>query len=270
MTKSTTLFLVLAIVFSWFLYWPAINSAEPLANPLMLALYILASFGPGIAALLVQWHTSGIGEVKALLKKLIDLERQPKWLIASIALPCVFLLITVIIISYTQGISFSAISIGRWLLTIPTLILNLFLFGVLSSALAWQGYFLPQLQNKYSALVASLFVGLAWGLWQVPTLYIEGVFGIYQSIAWMFLEMIALAIILTWFYNSTGSLFYGVIFNTLYLTIGQTISPAIQLSKVLQDYQHITAIILVNFALLLVIFCGKDLIFKKPQFNSNN
>ena len=44
MTKSTTLFLVLAIVFSWFLYWPVINSAEPLANPLMLALYILASF----------------------------------------------------------------------------------------------------------------------------------------------------------------------------------------------------------------------------------
>lgn len=85
----------------------------------------------------------------------------------------------------------------------------------------------------------------------------------------MFIEFLALSVILTWLYNSTDSLFFGLVFYSIYITLGQTISPAVQVGVSIHSFQQINSIILVNIALLVVLFCGgKRLVFEKAKRTS--
>ncbi len=48
---------------------------------------------------------------------------------------------------------------------------GLLLFGginVLWEEIGWRGFALPRLQDRHGARVASLIVGLLWGLWRLP------------------------------------------------------------------------------------------------------
>ncbi len=45
---------------------------------------------------------------------------------------------------------------------------------VLGEELGWRGYALPKLLQRFSPLVASLIIGVLWGLWHQPTFFIAG------------------------------------------------------------------------------------------------
>jgi hypothetical protein len=64
---------------------------------------------------------------------------------------------------------------------------------------------LTRLQERYSAFVACLFTGVAWGLWYLPMLLLGE--GVPDGVPWyMFmLSMVGLALILGWVYNMTRS-----------------------------------------------------------------
>ncbi|MGM1029911.1 MAG: CPBP family intramembrane glutamic endopeptidase [Actinomycetota bacterium] len=58
----------------------------------------------------------------------------------------------------------------------------------------WRGFALPDLQGRRSPLVATLLVGLAWGIWHVPLYGPAG-----------FVVPLVLAFFYTWIFNRTGS-----------------------------------------------------------------
>lgn len=77
----------------------------------------------------------------------------------------------------------------------------------------WRGYVLPRLQAKYSALVASLIVGVIWGVWHLPKFLGTGL-GNERSFAWFVVAHVALAVLYTWLYNNTrGSLLLVTLFH---------------------------------------------------------
>jgi membrane protease YdiL (CAAX protease family) len=78
----------------------------------------------------------------------------------------------------------------------------------------WRGFALPHLMEKYSALKASVIIGVVWALWHLPI----SVFGMGLPMALIFLsEVIALSILLTWVYNHTcGSILLPVIHHATY------------------------------------------------------
>ncbi|HEX9615939.1 MAG TPA: type II CAAX endopeptidase family protein [Anaerolineales bacterium] len=83
----------------------------------------------------------------------------------------------------------------------------LLLFGPLPEELAWRGYALDGLQRGWSALRASLALGLLWAGWHLPLFFIEGS---YQSgrrepyFALLFaLGILAQSVVMTWIYNNT-------------------------------------------------------------------
>ncbi len=84
----------------------------------------------------------------------------------------------------------------------------------------WRGYILPRLQAKYSALVASLIVGVIWSVWHLPRFLGTGLSG-ERSFAWFTAATLALAVLYTWLYNNTrGSLLLVTLFHALGNTSG--------------------------------------------------
>jgi hypothetical protein len=79
----------------------------------------------------------------------------------------------------------------------------------------WRGYALPQLQRRFRPLPATLAPGLVWWLWHLEFFIIDKV-PLSQFPAYL-IEVVAVAIILTWLYNrSGGSILLVVVFHAAY------------------------------------------------------
>lgn len=81
------------------------------------------------------------------------------------------------------------------------------LFGPLPEELAWRGYALGQLQNRWNALASSLFLGAVWTVWHIPLFFIPGSYqhglGLGTLEYWLFMaDKIPLSILMTWVYNN--------------------------------------------------------------------
>ena len=86
---------------------------------------------------------------------------------------------------------------------IPVIIIDL-TAGVLDEELGWRGYALNLLQKKY----VPLKVGVIWGLWHLPLMFLFGYTGLelmYYMIAFM-VAIISVSIIITFFYNKSKNI----------------------------------------------------------------
>jgi uncharacterized protein len=90
--------------------------------------------------------------------------------------------------------------------------------------IGWRGFMQPELQKRFSPLVAALIISVFWSLWHLP-LFLNGVYdadlvmgmvsgGIYR---------IPLAIFLAWFYNRSG----GNLFLTMFLHASFNRTPSL-------------------------------------------
>jgi membrane protease YdiL (CAAX protease family) len=83
--------------------------------------------------------------------------------------------------------------------------------------LGWRGYALDRLQIDWSALNASLILGVVWAAWHLPLFFISGSFH-YEVVGfltvgfWLFMiGVVALSVIFTWVFNHTARSIIGVI-----------------------------------------------------------
>jgi len=90
-----------------------------------------------------------------------------------------------------------------------------FLFAGLLELPGWRGWLLPRLQQRFSPLVASVFVWLPWALWHAPLDFSGGVGRTWMNYVQVrVVFFIAITILLTWFYNrSRGSIVVTALFH---------------------------------------------------------
>ncbi len=264
---SGLLFVAISFLFSWIFFLPNVLTDYALSTGLLLLARIIGSFGPGIAAVLVLFLTEGKSEVKALFRKTINFSNLGKWLVATIIMAVLVVALPLGLLIYMHGVSLSVITTSNWLMLIPNFIISLLIFGSIADELGWRGFLLPRLQSKMTAFSASLLIGFLWALWQLPTYFFAGITESGLSPLWMFIELISLSIILTWLYNSTQSLGITIIFNAIYRTLTQFFLPVSEVSGHIVDFQHLYSGVLVNIALIILLFCGgKTLVFSyKPR-----
>jgi len=81
------------------------------------------------------------------------------------------------------------------------------LFGPFYEELGGRGYLFDQLQARYSAIVASLFVGVVWWGWHLPTIAVEGMFLDTTVdpvfLAGYFVTLLLYSVLFTWIHNNT-------------------------------------------------------------------
>ena len=104
-------------------------------------------------------------------------------------------------------------------LAVPFLLFLIICTG-LAEELGWRGVALPYLQRSRTAERASWILGIAWGLWHLPSVVVlplmTGAAGPLQaavSLVGLTIGAVGYTIVLTWLYNNTGSLFWIVILH---------------------------------------------------------
>ena len=83
-----------------------------------------------------------------------------------------------------------------------SILLNLMYTGPLCEELGWRGYALPRLLRQFNPLVASLILGLFWGVWHLPSFFISSVVQSSLSLPAFLLFGLFTSILMTWIFQT--------------------------------------------------------------------
>jgi membrane protease YdiL (CAAX protease family) len=172
---------------------------------------------PAIAALLAAALTGGRAAVRDLGARLVRWRIGWQWYLVVILGPIAFSLAVAGIYVLLGGSWADAAPLALRegpLLLLPLFLLMLALTDGLGEELAWRGFALPRLLTRYNALVASLVLGVLWGLWHLPLVWTEGA-TMYQQPVWLFLlDITAKSVLFTWvFLHTRGSVLLAMLLH---------------------------------------------------------
>lgn len=254
--------LIIGILLMYLLTWPidlANSGVLPFQVPFVVAL--LVGYGIVFATLIMTGLTLGTNGVIALLKRFLIWRVGWKWyLVPFLLVPFIYLIILLLNTWFSQTpIDFSTVlaydifgpEANLLLLIIPFLISDAITNG---EEIGWRGYVLPRLQAKYSALTASLILGVIWGLWHLskPAFILH-----WDSVlfGWYLVQTLALTVVYTWLYNNTkGSLLLVTLFHAatntvaVFLPLSSTVTSDLRAQMIETLIWMIVAIVVVFIA----------------------
>lgn len=136
----------------------------------------------------------------------------------------------------------------------------LFIFQLMivwGEEVGWRGYALPKLQAKFHPLIASIILGLLWGLWHLPSFWIAGSVHQSMSVGFFVLATVGYSILYTWIYNGTqGSLWMMCL---LHAANNTTVSTSMLFFKPITEDPVFSLAVLGLFNLLVIIISGPKL-----------
>jgi len=190
------------------------------AGVALAVLLLCFSFGPSVAGVVVTAWVAGRPGLRDLWGRLLRVRIRGSWL--------------AVIVFFPVGLSAAAVGVGAvvgglvppsYAFLVPlSLAVPFLLFLVVCTGLAeevgWRGFALPHLQRTRTAEGTSWVLGVAWGLWHLPSVVflplLTGQATAYQalfSLAGLTVGIVGYTIVLTWIYNNTQSLFWIVVLH---------------------------------------------------------
>lgn len=161
-------------------------------------------------------------EVQDRMKSLLPWRTSAGWSLLSIVFyPIMILLAWGLSSLLGLGVEYPALGIRPGLEALPYYLLTFVVVALAQGGNeepGWRGLMQPELQNRFSPLVAALIVSVFWSLWHLP-LYFNGTYpgNVVGGMVGGFIFRILLSIFLAWFYNrSNGNLFAMVLLHTCF------------------------------------------------------
>lgn len=156
------------------------------------AAIVVGGLGPPVAAVLVTRLTGG--SVRGLLRGLTRWRVPGRYYVFALGLPAaLFGVVNLVLLLLGRELELSLL-LERAPAFLGTFLIVATIGGGLEEV-GWRGFALPRLERAHSPVVATLLLGLAWGVWHVP---------LYGTPAAIVVPM-TLAFFYTWLYNRTGS-----------------------------------------------------------------
>ena len=168
---------------------------------------ILTVFTPTIIAFILTAFVNGKAGLHELFVKQTKQRFKLPWLFVAVLLFPILAVIAITLYAQFGGAPLTLRSTQLF----PQMLLIL-LIG-LGEEYGWRGFALPKLQQKQSALVASLILGLVWGFWHFPG-YLIGV-GVPLDMTFdlFMVWVIGATILMTWVYNNTQSVLLSILMH---------------------------------------------------------
>jgi membrane protease YdiL (CAAX protease family) len=178
----------------------------------------LYTFGPTCAAIIMVNITQGKEGIQRLRQRIRQVRAGWLWyLFILVGIPVLIVLGVIIqpgVLASFQGLK------PALLVSYPlTFVLVWFGGGPLGEEIGWRGFALPLMQPRYGPLRGTLLLGVLWAFWHFPQFLTPfqgggpqiGVAAFFKIFPIFFLEVMALAIIMTWIFNHTrGSIFIAI------------------------------------------------------------
>ncbi len=178
-----------------------------------LVLVLLAALGPMVMGIAFTYLTRDTEGRRDYWKRVISFKRIPaKWYLIIFIFVPILNGLAALLDTLTGGTGATWGETALNALTNPASIILSILFATLFpfiEELGWRGYLLDRLQEKYSALVSSLILGVVWSLWHLPTFFVRDSYQSSLGIGtpafwWFFAGIIPLTFVFTWIYNNTN------------------------------------------------------------------
>ena len=172
--------------------------------------------GPSVIAVLLTALIIGRPGLRQLLIKRMSLRIGGRWYLSA-ALTIPVLAFIAVGLRKVLGGSDIAPDIDYSLSAILPEIAPILIFTLvisLGEELGWRGYVLPRLQVRLNALQASLVLGVIWGFWHFPGFLIGTGVPLETPFIVIMLWIIPFTILITWVYNSTGSVVAAIVMHT--------------------------------------------------------
>ncbi len=206
-------FYTLAYLFAWLVWGSAAAQARGLLGWHIPGFF--AFFGAATAAYITAALAGGWPAVRDLLARLVRWHAHPLWYIVSILLIGLIAYLAIALFSLIRPGSPARIgqdlALSAAVLYFFTNLPNMWL----TEETAWRGFALPRFQRKYSALNASLIVGLLWGFWHLPLFFTPGSFQSNIPLSGFLISAVATSVLTTWIYNHAhGSVLVAAIFHS--------------------------------------------------------
>ena len=228
------MYFILAFAFTW-LFWGLAALGAQEVIPALPGLTVIGTFGPLVAAAIVTAQESGRAGLRALVSRVVRWRVAPIWYGVALLGPLVITLAAMVLeVVFLGG---QPPSLGTLIRELPSSLLTLvvtavymLIFVTLGEEVGWRGYALPALQARYSALLASVILGVLWALWHLPVFFNPDTSYSTRPFLLFLVFLVPVAILITWLFNSTGgsvlmAMFFHAVLNT-----------ADELWKVLPEY----------------------------------
>jgi membrane protease YdiL (CAAX protease family) len=212
-------FFLLAYAISWLLFIPYVLAEWGfIPGNLSLFFYILHTFGPALAAILMTSLIAGKTGLHELRQRIRQWRAPWQWyLFILVGIPALLMI----------GILLQPGALGGFHDLTPLLLVSYpFLYiatcfggGPLGEEVGWRGFALPRMQSRFGPLWGTLLLGLLWSCWHLSD-FLTASKGGGQDTGWatfltnfpiFTLSVVSLAVLMTWIYNHTG----GSIFTAI-------------------------------------------------------
>ena len=210
-------YFTLAFGFSWLFWLPAVLATRDSLSVVVpnLAWVVIGAHGPLFAAGILTYRAGGWQAVRQLIRSGFRLRMSIAWWLIILLLPVLLsgaaVWLNVVLNGYRPDTTLWS---QPWMIPLTFLFL-FFLGGSFQEEIGWRGYALPRLIHMWNPLIASLFLGVIWGVWHLPLFFISGVSQSFMPFSIFLLLTIAFSIFFTWFYLKTDrNLFSALLFHT--------------------------------------------------------
>jgi uncharacterized protein len=254
--------LVLTFGLTWLLEIPRVLDARgelPFAFPFWGV--ILMGWMPGIAAVIVAAATGGRPAVKTLFARVLIWRVGWPWYLLVIGGTAAIWLSAVVVNPLFGGSGLQLPEFSFELL-IGLVIQFVLLFLVNSEELVWRGSLLPRLQARWSALGASVLIGVFEGLFHLPLFFQPGSDQAAAGLPVFVIGSVAGAIVFSWVFNNTiGSLLLVQLFH-IFANTWITLFAAAPADNVTSQWLFNGLLVVV--AAIVLVACGARRLSRKP------
>ena len=207
-------FCALAFIWSWSLGYAAAHVR--LSFPaLSMALAIVSGFGPSMAGVTVVAAFSDRQGMRDWLSSCFNRQVDWRWFAIAFLVPPVVMLMTLGLHISLGGVVPAPILATQIPLAIANFGLVLLVGGPLGEEFGWRGYAMSALMARTSWRVASVIIGVVWGLWHLPLFFMIGTTQSHMPVLVFMINIVAGSVLFGWlFVRTKGSVLPALVLHT--------------------------------------------------------
>lgn len=238
-------FLALTFIWSW-TCWLLSSEVKSRSSALATVLMFAGSFGPSMAAIAVVSVLGGRGGLRAWFARCLRWRIGWRWLALALFLPAAMSALAEAAHHALGGTVVPSPAVGHEAMTLLNFFLIFLLGGPLGEELGWRGVALPILQQRFDWRIASVALGVVWGVWHLPLFFIAGTVQAQIPPALFLLSIVAMSVVFAWLVNHTAGSVVAVLLLHTAINFWPSIIPVLPSVESERPY----ALLVVMLALL--------------------